>query len=183
MAGDMAKCVEVTESGTKTTTTYTFKPSYLNETLTDGKLEDGTIIYTLKSDGSEYELASNTGAISPVAFRPYFTRTTETTTAARPVTRSIVFSNEDSQLKGVEEKGNPNDEDPSNLSIYAKKHKIIVESALTHDIDIRIVNTAGITVSTFTLEPGETVETRIVNAGVYIVQSADGRYTKKLAVK
>ncbi|MBR4730289.1 MAG: T9SS type A sorting domain-containing protein, partial [Prevotella sp.] len=183
MAGDMAKCVEVTESGTKTTTTYTFKPSYLNETLTNGKLEDGTIIYTLKSDGSEYELASNIGAISPVAFRPYFTRTTETTTAARPVTRSIVFSNEDSQLKGVEEKGDPNDEDPGNLSIYAKKHKIIVESALNRDIDVRIVNTAGITVSTFTLEPGEIVETRIVNAGVYIVQSADGRYTKKLAVK
>ena len=36
---------------------------------------------------------------------------------------------------------------------------------------------------TFTIKPGEVVETRVNNAGVYIVQSTDGEYTKKLAVK
>ena len=175
----------VTKSVTmgSTSVDYTFKPSYLN----DPELETGNYAFLLNADGNSYvEDKVNTQVAKTSAFRPYFTSTAVAPApggGARPVTRSIVFSNEDSQLKGVEEKGNPNDEDPGNLSIYAKKHKIIVESALTRDIDIRIVNTAGITVSTFTLEPGETVETRINNAGVYIVQSTDGRYIKKLAVR
>jgi hypothetical protein len=114
-----------------------------------------------------------------VPFRPYFTATTQ----AREKTRSIVFSDEQTELKGVEEKGDPSDEDLGLLKIYAKRKKIVVESALKRDIDIRIVNPAGITINVFTLEPGETIETRITNAGVYIVQSADGRYTKKLVVK
>ena len=170
---------------TKTTAdgkTFTFKPSYLN----DSELETGKYAFLLNDDGDSYvEDKVNTTVVKVSAFRPYFTSTEVATSGggARPVTRAIVFSNDDSQLKGVEEKGNPNDEDPGNLSIYAKKHKIIVESALTRDIDVRIVNAAGITVASFTLEPGETVETRIINAGVYIVQSADNRYIKKLAVK
>ena len=49
--------------------------------------------------------------------------------------------------------------------------------------DVRIVNPAGITMKTFTIKPGEVVETFMINAGVYIVQSTDARYTKKLAVK
>ena len=181
-------------SPTTTTTKYTFKPSYMNESFAAG-----SAIYTMKS---EYDSDSDTKAdcssfvkvpnapgvgddpvpdIEVAAFRPYFM--SEVVSGARPVTRAIVFNNDDSQLQGVEEKGNPNGDDPGNIKIYAKKHKIIVESALTRDIEIRIVNTAGITMSTFTLEPGETVETRIINAGVYIVQSTDGRYLKKLAVK
>ena len=156
---------------------YIFKPSYMNTALAAG-----TDNYTLSTDGSSYNKVPATGTATEVyAFRPYFT--SKVVNGGRSVTRAIVFSNDDSQLKGVEEKGNPNDEDPGNLSIYAKKHKIIVESALNRDVDIRIVNAAGITVATFTLEPGETVETRIINAGVYIVQSADNRYIKKLAVK
>lgn len=164
---------------------YTFRPSYLNEKLTAGKLTENETaynVYTLSSDGSKYQLASADGAVSPVAFRPYFMTTSGT--GARPVTRSIIFNNADTELKGVEEKGDPgSDEATGTLNIYAKKHKIIVESALTYTTDVRIVNTAGITVNTFTIEPGETVETRINNAGVYIVQTDDTRYTKKLAVK
>ena len=162
---------------------YTFTPSYLN----DPELETGKYAFLLNTEGNSYvEDKLNTTVAKVSAFRPYF-KSTEVATSgggnARAVTRSIVFSNEDSQLQGVEEKGDPNSEDPGKLKIYAGKHKIVVESALTRDIEIRIVNTAGITVNTFTLEPGETVETRIINAGVYIVQSTDGRYIKKLAVK
>ena len=173
---------------------YTFKPSYLNESFAAG-----SNIYTLHS---EYDSDNIVGAdcssfvkvpdapdegADPVpdtevsAFRPYFM--SAASSGARPVTRAIVFSHDDSELKGVEEKGDPNGDDLGTLKISSKKHKIIVESALTRDIDVRIVNAAGITVATFTLEPGETVETRIINAGVYIVQSADNRYIKKLAVK
>ena len=42
---------------------------------------------------------------------------------------------------------------------------------------------SGITINTFALEPGQTVETRLSNAGVYIVQSADGKLLKKLTVR
>lgn len=163
---------------------YTFRPSYLNEKLTAGKLTENETaynVYTLSSDGSKYQLASADGAVSPVAFRPYFMTTSGT--GARPVTRSIIFNNADTELKGVEEKGDPTDEATGTLNIYAKKHKIIVESALNYLTDVRIVNTAGITINTFSVEPGETVETRINNAGVYIVQTNDTRYTKKLAVR
>ena len=58
-----------------------------------------------------------------------------------------------------------------------------MESALTYTTDVRIVNLAGITINSFTIEPGESVETRINNAGVYIVESTDGRYIKKLSVR
>ena len=70
-----------------------------------------------------------------------------------------------------------------NIIISTGRHKIIVESRLQRTVDVRIVNPAGITMTTFTLEPGETVETRIINQGVYIVQTTDERYTKKVAVK
>ena len=168
---------------------YIFSPSYLNEdltvvTTTDGTSTTTTNSYVLNTAGSAYDIVPAAGE-DPVrvsAFRPYFTKTV-TTSLARPTTRSIIFSNDNSDLKGVEEKGDPDGDDLGKLKIYTRKHKIFVESALNRDIDIRILNAAGITISTFTLEPGETVETRIINAGVYIVQSTDGRYIKKLAVK
>lgn len=179
---------------------YIFHPNYLNEKVKGGsadaqgtityKLDNGTTegvtIYTLKADGSSYDLpqssaGSTTPVAAPVAFRPYFTAAPS---GARPVTRSIIFSNEDTELKGVEEKGDPrSDEATGSLMIYAKRHKIVVESALTYTTDVRIVNTAGITVNTFTIEPGETIETRIYNSGVYIVLTTDGHYTKKLSVR
>ena len=178
---------------------YIFHPNYLNEKVKEGstdaqgtityKLDNGTTegvtIYTLKADGSSYDLpqssAGSTAPVAaPVAFRPYFTANG----GARPVTRSIIFNNEDTELKGVEEKGDPrSDEATGSLMIYAKRHKIVVESALTYTTDVRIVNTAGITINVFTIEPGETIETRIYNSGVYIVLTTDGHYTKKLSVR
>ena len=74
--------------------------------------------------------------------------------------------------------------DPGNLIVYAGKEKtIVVESALRYITDVRITTTSGITLATFTIEPGETIETRVNLAGVYIVQTTDGEHTKKLAVK
>lgn len=164
----------------------TFHPSFLNRTFAAGTADT----FTLNANGSSYDAipSATTPPADPAAdtevfaFRPYITMTV-TSSGARPVTRSIVFTNDDAQLKGVEEHGNPSDEEAGGLNIYAKKHKIIVESALNYTTDVRIVNMAGITVNTFSIEPGETVETRIYNAGVYIVQTDDTRYTKKLAVK
>ena len=126
--------------------------------------------------------AEGTGNVTALAFRPYFTSVAGTR-PARNYTRSIIFSNDDSELKGVEERGDPKDEAAGALNIYAKKHKIVVESSLAYTTDVRIVNLAGITINSFTIEPGETVETRINNAGVYIVEPTEARYIKKLTVR
>ena len=82
-----------------------------------------------------------------------------------------------------QDKPDPRDKEFGSLSIYAKRKKIVVESKLHDTTEVRIVNPAGITVAIFDIEPGETVETRINNSGVYIVQTSDTRYTKKLVVK
>ena len=158
---------------------YTFKPSYLN----DPELESSKHAFLLNGDGNSYvEDDTNTTVAKVTAFRPYFTAAPGGG-SARPVTRSIIFSNDDSEIKGVVEHGNPKEEATGTLNIYAKEHLILVESALTYTTDVRIVNLAGMTVNTFTIEPGESVETRINNAGVYIVESTDGRHIKKLSVR
>ena len=163
--------------------TFTFKPSYLN----DSELETGKYAFLLNSDGNSYEEDKvNTTVAKVSAFRPYFTSAAVASSGgggARPVTRSIVFSNDDSELKGVVERGDPKEEAAGTLNIYAKKHKIIVESALTYITDVRIVNLAGMTINAFTIEPGETVETRINTSGVYIVEPSEARFIKKLSVK
>ena len=143
---------------------YTFRPNYAATPLS-------TPSYVLNADGSSYDKAETT---ITMPFRPYFTSTSN---GAR--TRSIVFGDEGSQLGGDEDLSHSG----QNLIITTREHKIIVESQLRYITDVRIVNTAGITMKTFTIKPGEVIETYMINAGIYIVQTEDARYTKKLAVK
>ena len=144
---------------------YTFLPNYTTKTL-------ATPSYVLNGEGSSYDKAETT---TTVPFRPYFTST------AGSRTRSIIFGDENAQFGGDE------DLNPSyasqDLIITAADHKIIVESQLRYVTDVRIVTPAGVTLKTFTIKPTEVIETYMPNRGVYIVQSADARYTKKLAVR
>jgi len=157
---------------------FAFVPNYATKSF------DAGAAYLLNGEGSSFDVT--TVSTTTVPFRPYFIETPSTTPpnegGAREKTRSIVFSSDDSQLKGVDDR-DLRDEEYGSLDIYAKRKKIIVESNLHEITEVRIVNTAGITVTTFDIEPGETIETRITNSGVYIVQSTDGRYNKKLVVK
>ena len=144
------------------------------------------VAYVLNSDDTDVDKRGNSykkvdNGAQTVPFRPYFVAAT-TTNPARQMTRSIVFSDEQTQLEGKDDH-DLRGEDTYSLSIYAKRNKIFVESNLRETTEVRIVNTAGITITSFDIEPGETVETRIYNSGVYIVQTSDGRYNKKLAVK
>ena len=159
---------------------YTFKPSYLN----NPELKSNKHAFLLNADGNSYvEDNANLTEAKVTAFRPYFIAASGGG-SARPATRSIVFSSDQSELKGVEEHGDPSKEEiGGGLNIYAKKHLVVVTSNLHLPTDVRIVNTAGITLSTFTIEPGETIETRVNISGIYIVQTADGVYTKKLSVR
>ena len=165
---------KVTEDG------YTFTPNYLGKPMAEG-------YYQLNSEGSSYVkvAASGTPEAYPdaVPFRPYFTYTSNPSGARTRSAEKIIFSQDDSSF-GIEKHGDPTEgELTEGMDIYAKKHKIIVTSNLREVIDVRIVNTAGITVATFTIQPGETVNTPVHLSGVYMVRSADGRFIKKQAVK
>ena len=158
---------------------YTFRPTYLN----NPSIAENTDVFLLDSDGDSFDKTA-ADAIKITAFRPYFTSPAATGSARQTRgVEQIIFGQSDNKF-GVEERGDPRDDEAAGtLNIYAKCKKIVVESNLREITDVRIVNMAGITVNTFSIEPGETVETRINNAGVYIVQTADTRYTKKLAVR
>ena len=154
-------------TGTKVTyggTDYTFKPSYMNETLAVGNN------YALNADGNSY--AQVTGAAKSVsAFRPYFTES-----AASPsrkyVPERIVFGGD---YNGLEEQ--PISTLGGGLEIYVKDHRIIATSHLKEPVAICIMNVGGITLANYVLQPGETQETRVQNTGVYIVNK------KKVFVK
>ena len=173
----------VTESG------LTFKPNYLNQSF-----KAGTSTYTLHS---EYDSNADTKADcssfvkvpadpaeadTPLAaFRPYFVGTPSGSSRA---VEQIVFGQTE-ELKGVEEEhGDPTKEELNGgLRIWTKKDKIYVESSLSFTEDMRVVTPAGITVATFSVKPGKTVEVKADFSGMYIVHTLDGKYTKKVAVK
>jgi hypothetical protein len=155
--------------------TYTFKPNYLNKAI-----GAGSDVYTLNTDGSSYDKVPTSGDATQVsAFRPFFV--SSVASGAREVTRSIVFSNNPAEIDMPHEEEKANE--PGTLIIKAGKKKIVVESALRKETDVRILSTAGITLNTFTIQPGETIETRINISGVYIVQTADRQFTRKIEVK
>ena len=152
---------------------YTFKPNYLN----NPDVETGKHAFLLNAAGDCY-VETDEATPKLDAFRPYFVAVP--TSPAREATRSILFSNYDGAI-GSHEANEANE--TGTLSIHAGKHKIVVTSSLKFTTDVRILNTAGQTLKTFAIKPGETIETRIFNAGVYIVQDEEGKYTKKLSVK
>jgi len=115
-----------------------------------------------------------TTKVTVPAFRPYFVGA-PTAGAKGFAAKSIIFSNDLDGSFDVEE-SNPSKGEKGSLKIKSKKHKIIVSSTLSADCDVHIVTTSGITMTTFTIAPGETIETN-VKAGVYIVND------KKIVVK
>ena len=156
-------------AGRATDLSYDFVPVYMAQDIPAGT-------FVLNSQGSSFD---KTEAVSKsVPFRPYFATTA--TAPARPATRSIMFTNEANESL-MPHKSQDSDE-PGMLRARPARHKIVVESTLRTAADVSILNAAGITVATFTIQPGETIETRIASAGVYIVQATDGRFIKKLAI-
>jgi len=142
---------------------YTFKPSYMNETLAVGNN------YTLNDAGNSYNKV--TGAAKSVsAFRPYFV--SQAAAARQYVPERIVFGGD---YNGLEEQ--PISTLDGGLEIYVKDHRIIATSHLKEPVTIWIMNVGGITLANYVLQPGETQETRVQNTGVYIVNK------KKLLVK
>jgi hypothetical protein len=155
---------------------YHFKTNYLSQSLTG----DNWVLNAKNNAGkSSFDKTPATPAVSVLPFRPYFTPAT-----AGSRTRSIsrIDIGSDSVI-GI------GDNDPSEgqvdgqLTFYAKPHKLGVTSSLRKAVDVRIFGVSGLCVASFTIQPGQTVETNIPIAGVYIARAAGGRYQKKLAVK
>ena len=158
---------------------YGFMPNYMSKKV-EGFLMNG--------EGSSFDKTPD-GGLASVPFRPYFIH--QPSAGARAGTRAdtgksvkhIIFDGDDSSFT-------VSDDDPSeekigteNIIFTTRRHEILVTSNLRLEADVRIYNISGITVASFTIQPGETVNTYIPVSGVYIVRAADGRYQKKLAVK
>jgi hypothetical protein len=98
----------------------------------------------------------------------------------RAAAESIVFDSSDSSFAIRDD---PSDELAGELTFSTKPRKLITTSSLRQPADVRIYNVSGVAISAFTIQPGETVETDITVAGVYIIRAANGRYLKKLVLK
>ena len=154
---------------------YAFVPSYMKRTILAG-----TDAYTLNADGDSYDKVAGSGDATTVeAFRPYFLKTAS---GSRQDTRSIVFANSGGE-QHLQQEDHSSSDDPGTITVGIGRHKILVSSSKRHAVTIRIVNTGGLTIATFDLKPGETVETRVSSSGVYMVESADERYVRKIVVR
>ena len=158
---------------------YTFYPNYSDHAL------EANVSYLLNGDGNKYVVQNAATKAKP--FHPYFVKTGTSGNGSRgaentdnAIINSIIFSNEPTTPHTT--KLQPVDKS-ENLLMKAGRKKIVVESQLHKDAEVRIVTPAGITLNAYIIEPGETVETRVENGGVYIVYAAGGQYVKKLIVK
>lgn len=137
--------------------------------------------YLLTTEGDKYKIGTEGSKVLP--FHPYFVRTTSGTREAGNDVHSIIFTDEMSQLKSTRSVTDISSAEGNNLLVKAGRKKIVVESQLHYMSDVRIVTPAGITYTTFSIEPEEVVDTRVESSGVYIVYADNGRFVKKVIVK
>lgn len=135
------------------------------------EVADGTNYFEVtKGAGSSFDVTA--AATAGVPFRPYFTKD-----PTHPVkeTRSIVFNSLNTQFGGEADPGQ-GEATNEGLLVSAKRKHIYVTSAYNSEVKVTIVNTAGAVINTFSLQPGETMETQVAS-GVYLVNKI------KIAVK
>ena len=159
---------------------YTFVPSYLNQTFAEpaaGQSEH----YVLNSDatgegakpGSSFDVVSG-GDVTVSAFRPYFTGPVKSgapgrsEAATRGFVESIVFGNAPTAFGGKDTEGSGGDDLSNGLYVYVEKGAIVVESALKESVNVSIINAAGLTARTFSIEPEGVVRTPVPD-GIYMV--------------
>ena len=173
LASATGEHIGVSDDDTKAATTanthngYAFMPTYMRQTIAAG---DNT--YTMSAAGDSYDKVPAAGEATVVEpFRPYFAAASA---GARAKARRIVFNsigNEFGQEQESEEAGN------GNLVIASRPRHIIVKSSLKEPRVITITNGSGIRLTTFTINPGQTIDTNVHMPGLYIVN------TTKIAVR
>ncbi len=151
---------------------YEYHSVYTSKPLAEGS-------FMLNTDGSKY---LRQGETTTIPFRPYFVPGTSGTRSSDHPKKAILIGEASSKPKGsttaIQQVYADDD-----LIVKGGKKKIKVESELHHTTDVRIVTPAGMTLTTYAIEPGETVDTRVETAGVYIVYGDNGKYVKKVIVK
>jgi hypothetical protein len=138
--------------------------------------------YLLNDDGSKYaSLAADTEVLP---FRPYFVLKSSISSGTRGESASgasnILIDEEMSRMGVLDHQDLSLDE---NLIVTTGRKKICVESQLRYTTDVRIVTPAGVTLTSYSIQPSEYVETQVYNAGVYIVYADNGKYVKKVIVR
>ncbi len=138
------------------------------------------------SNGSNYYVYAPTknstfkltnAATTGVPFRPYFTAASN----PNPVKgyEFIAIGDISSSLWNEDYQSDGDDADSGELVVKAKRGRIIVKSKLTDKTTVHIYSAAGAVISTFDIEPGQTVETPIHTSGIYLVNKqkvrVDGR--------
>ena len=160
--------------------TFTFMPNYLDKALKG---------YHMNTDGDRFEKGMDTStetptevAVKTVPFRPYFILTSSPSPAPRHAeAKYIIFDSSDSSFAIGDD--DPSDELAGELTFSTKPRKLVVTSSMRQPADVHIYSVSGQSIATFSIQNGETIETDIPVAGVYIVRAANGRYTKKFALK
>ena len=149
---------------------YKFMPNYMSRTITG---------YLMNQDGNSFD-KTPAGGSAATPFRPYF----EATSSNQAGARSILFANIDSPFDfGGSSDPSGDDFGDGDLVFAVRRHTISATSSLRDKADVHIYNVGGLAVTSFTVQPGETVETHIPVAGVYIIRAANGRILKKIAVR
>ena len=151
---------------------YKFMPNYMSKSVTG---------YLMNQDGNSFN-QTPAGGSAATPFRPYFVAASSQGAKKRVAERIVFSMNEDTSF--TFDDNDPSEEEADGaLRFYTKKHLIGVESSLNKETDVLIVNTNGLTIGKFTIQPGETIETPAPMSGVYILRAARGRYNKKILVK
>ena len=147
---------------------YTFKSNYGSKPVTG---------YLLNTTGNSFDVT--TTATASVPFRPYFVAAPS---GSRQAASQILFDSADSFF-AIGDNDPSKEEITGELVFFTKHHQIGVTSSLREAADVHIYNMSGHVITSFTVLPGETVERDVPISAVYIVRAANGRYTKKIAVK
>ena len=145
---------------------------------------DSMMRQLMNADGNSFDVTPAGGAMT-VPFRPYFIAAASPAPAHhRSKVQSILFDNDDSSFAFGDDKDPSGDNfGEGDLVITIRQHAVSVTSSLRREADVRIVNMSGLTIATFTIQPGETIDTNIGVAGVYMVRADGGRIQKKLAIR
>ena len=151
---------------------YKFVPNYMSRMVTG---------YLMNQDGNSFDQTPDGGSAA-TPFRSYFV--TEASGLTHP--RYITFDGIDSPFTF----GDDDDDDPSgdnfgdgDLAFTIHHRTISVISSLRDEADVHIYNVSGLAIANYTIQPGETINTNIPVAGVYIIRAANGRIQKKIAIK
>ena len=150
---------------------YKFMPNYMS------KVVNG---YLMNTDGNSFDATPAVGA-KAIPFRPYFMAGSPNQAPAKRAIKSILFDSSDSSFAIGDD--DPSDELAGELTFSTKPRKLVVASSMRQPADVRIYSVSGQSIAAFTIQTGETIETDIPIAGVYVVRAANGRYTKKFVLK